>query len=199
MFTITSEVSKLIHDSASKAKGYKAAEKKAVELIVAQGGRGNHFGKDGVKSGLISKETLQSIQALIAKGLLSPAEFKLWAMDSKQAAAKGLQTDRNDLTSLVNSYLSSFRGKIETNWRTKNPELAKAEADAKKSASALSEEKSELPEAAPSAKVLTLELLQKFINDLTLEVSASKDASIVSQRAKLIPALNALQDICSAH
>jgi hypothetical protein len=199
MFTITSEVSKLITTSATKAKDAKDAEKKAVELIVAQGGRGYHFSAQGVKDKLITKETFRIIQGLVAKGLLSPAEFNLWAMDSKSAAAKGLQNDRNDLTSLVSSYVSSFRGKIETEWRTKNPELAKAEADAKKSESELSEEKSELPEAAPSAKVLTLELLHKFINDLTLEVSASKDAGIVSQRVKLIPALNALQDICITH
>ena len=197
MFTITSEVAKLIQSGASKEKAARAAKRQAIDLIVAQGGRGHHFTKDAVKDGLVAKETLQGVQILIAKGLLNSAEFALWATDSKEANKQGKQAERNKLTSDVNAYLASFRKMVETQWALSNPDAAKAEEAAKKSE--LSEEKSELPEAAPSAKVLTLELLQKFINDLTLEVSASKDASIVAQRAKLIPALNALQDICSAH
>lgn len=197
MFTITNEVAKLITASAAKAKGAKEAEAKAVELIVAQGGRGHHFSVKGVKSKLITKEDFQAIQALVAKGLLDPAKFALWAMDSKLAASKGLQTDRNKITSTVSSYVSSFRGKVETEWRVKNPEAAKAEADAKKNEvdDDLENEKSGL-ESAPEKMELNAENLLKHINELTLMISASKDASIVAVRAKLIPAMNAVQSAC---
>jgi hypothetical protein len=198
MFTITSEVATLIQSGASKEKAARAAKRKAIDLIVAQGGRGFHFTKDAVKDGLIAKETLQGIQGLIAKGLLEPADFALWSMDSKLAASKGLQTERNEFTSDVNSYLTSFRNMIETAWKKAYPEEAEAEADAKKAdedEDDLENEKSGL-ESAPSAKTLTLETLQKFVIDLTLEVSASKDAGITTHRAYIINALNALEAAC---
>jgi hypothetical protein len=98
----------------------------------------------------------------------------------------------------VSSYVSSFRGKVETEWRVKNPDAAKAEADAKKvDADELEDEKSGL-EPAPSAKVLTLEVLKKFVIDLTLEVSASKNPDIAERRIELIKALNHLEDVCKA-
>jgi len=43
---------------------------------------------------------------------------------------------------------------------------------------------------------LNAENLLKHINELTLMISASKDASIVAVRAKLIPAMNAVQSAC---
>jgi hypothetical protein len=197
MFTITNEVAKLIQSGASKEKAARAAKRQAIDLIVAQGGRGHHFTKDAVKDGLVAKETLQGVQILIAKGLLNAAEFALWAMDSKEANKAGKQTERNKLTSDVNAYLASFRKMIETQWAALNPEAAKAEADAKKSESEsddeLAEETSGL-ESAPSAKTLTLETLTKHIIDLTLEVSASNDASILAKRAYIIGALNDLED-----
>ncbi len=200
MFTITNEVAKLIQSGATKEKAARAAKLKAIDLIVAQGGRGHHFTKDAVKDGLIAKETFQGLQGLIAKGLLEPADFALWAMDSKLAASKGLQKERNEITSDVNSYLTSFRNMIETAWKKAYPEAAEAEANAKKSESDededdLENEKSGL-ESAPSAKTLTLETLQKFVIDLTLEVSASKDAGITTHRAYIINALNALEAAC---
>jgi hypothetical protein len=199
MFTITSEVAVLIQSGASKEKAARAAKRKAIDLIVAQGGRGHHFTKDAVKDGLIAKETLQGIQGLIAKGLLEPADFALWSMDSKLAASKGLQKERNEFTSDVNSYLTSFRNMIETAWKKAYPEEAAAEADAKKTEADdeddLENEKSGL-ESAPSAKTLTLETLQKFVIDLTLEVSASKNQAITNRRAELITALNLLEAAC---
>jgi hypothetical protein len=197
MFTITSEVAVLIQSGASKEKAARAAKRKAIDLIVAQGGRGFHFTKDAVKDGLIAKETLQGIQGLIAKGLLESADFALWSMDSKLAASKGLQKERNEITSDVSSYLTSFRNMIETAWKKAYPEEAEAEANAKKTEADddLAEEKSGL-ESAPSAKTLTLETLQKFVIDLTLEVSASKDAGITTHRAYIINALNALEAAC---
>jgi hypothetical protein len=200
MFTITNEVAKLIQSGASKEKTARAAKRKAIDLIVAQGGRGHHFTKDAVKSGLISADTFQGLQGLIAKGLLESADFALWAMDSKLAASKGLQKERNEITSDVNSYLTSFRNMIETAWKKAYPdaakaEAAKAEADAKKSKSELEDEKSGL-ESTPEKMELNAENLLKHINELTLMISASKDSSIVAIRAKLIPALNAVQSAC---
>jgi hypothetical protein len=200
MFTINNEVATLIQSGASKEKAARAAKRKAIDLIVAQGGRGHHFTKDAVKDGLIAKETLQGIQGLIAKGLLESADFALWSMDSKLAASKGLQKERNEFTSDVNSYLTSFRNMIETAWKKAYPEAAKAEADAKKAdkdedEDDLENEKSGL-ESAPEKMELNAENLLKHINELTLMISASKDASIVAVRAKLIPALNAVQSAC---
>jgi hypothetical protein len=193
MFTITNEVATLIQSGASKEKAARAAKRKAIDLIVAQGGRGHHFTKDAVKDGLIAKETLQGIQGLIAKGLLESADFALWSMDSKLAASKGLQKERNEITSDVSSYLTSFRNMIETAWKKAYPEAAALEADAKKSESDdLENEKSGL-ESAPEKMELNAANLLKHINELTLMISASKDASIVAVRAKLIPAMNAIQ------
>ena len=198
MFTITSEVATLIQSGASKEKAARAAKRKAIDLIVAQGGRGFHFTKDAVKDGLIAKETLQGIQGLIAKGLLEPAEFALWAMDSKEANKQGKQAERNKLTSDVSAYLASFRKMVETQWALLNPDAAaaeKAELESEKSGDDLENEKSGL-ESAPEKMELSAANLLKHINELTLMLSASKDASIVAIRAKLIPALNAVQSAC---
>jgi hypothetical protein len=195
MFTITSEVAKLIQSGASKEKAARAAKRQAIDLIVAQGGRGHHFTKDAVKDGLITKETLQGVQILIAKGLLNASEFSLWAMDSKEASKQGKQDERNKLTSDVSAYLASFRKMVETQWALLNPDAAKAEADAKKAdedEDDLENEKSGL-ESAPEKMELNAANLLKHINELTLAISASRDSSIVAIRAKLIPALNAVQ------
>jgi hypothetical protein len=56
----------------------------------------------------------------------------------------------------------------------------------------LENEKSGL-ESVPEKMALNAENLLKHVNELTLAISASKDASIVAIRAKLIPALNAVQ------
>ena len=197
MFTITSEVAKLIQSGATKAASASKAKRQAAEAIVASGGRGFHFTKDAVKDGIISKETLTGVQAMIAKGLFGANEFALWAMDSKAAAAKGLQSERNALTSEVNSYLASFRKIIETTFADLYPEAAAAEkaeleSESEESGDDLADEKSGL-ESAPEKMELNAANLLKFINALTLDVSASKDASIVAIRAKLIPALNAVQ------
>lgn len=194
MFTITNEIAKLIQSGATKTASASKAKRQASEAIVASGGRGFHFTKDAVKDGLVSKDTLIGVQAMIAKGLFNANEFALWATGSKAAAEKGLQTERNALTSEVNSYLASFRKIIETTFADLYPEEAaaeKAESEADE-ADNLADEKSGL-ESVPEKMALNAENLLKFINALTLDVSASKDASIVSIRARLIPALNAVQ------
>ena len=200
MFTITNEVAKLIQSGATKAASASKAKRQAAEAIVASGGRGFHFTKDAVKDGIVSKETLMGVQAMIAKGLFGANEFALWAMDSKAAAAKGLQTERNALTSEVNAYLASFRKIIETTFADLHPEAAAAEkaeleSESEKSGDDLENEKSGL-ESAPEKMELNAANLLKHINELTLMISASKDASIVAIRAKLIPALNAVQSAC---
>jgi hypothetical protein len=144
-FIITSDMAELIREGAAKERSAKGARKKAAEAIAAEGGRGHMFTKDGVKSGLITKETFAGLQGLIASGLLTKPEFALWAMDSKAANKAGKQTERNKLTSEVNTYLAGFRGMIETAWAKLNPDLAKAEADA----DAPKEEKEEKEEKAP--------------------------------------------------
>jgi hypothetical protein len=203
---LTGEQKALIETMANTAGKLANTRKKLAESMASNGWTGWLFKKDyisacGKEEATRITEAATFIKGSIARGLLSKAELKLWLMDSKEANKAGLQKDRNKLTSDVNSYFSSFRTMLDNAYYALHPEAMeqlKAECEKVKSES-LENEKSELPEAAPSAKVLTLELLNKFVNDLTLEVSASKDASIVSQRVRLIPALNALQDICSAH
>jgi hypothetical protein len=200
MFTITNEVAKLIQSGASKEKAARAAKRQAIDLIVAQGGRGHHFTKDAVKNGLVAKETLQGVQGLIAKGLFSASEFSLWAMDSKEASKQGKQDERNKLTSDVSAYLASFRKMVETQWALLNPDAAAAEkaeleSESEKSGDDLENEKSGL-ESEPEKMELNAANLLKHINELTLAISASKDSSIVAIRAKLIPALNAVQSAC---
>ena len=127
-FAINKELQALIKEGASKAKSATALKKKAAEELAAQGARGHWFTKEGVQDAIISKETFQRLQGLIASGLLDKAEFALWSMDSKAAKAANLQDARNALTSEVNKYLASFRAMIETAWRKANPDAAKAEA-----------------------------------------------------------------------
>jgi hypothetical protein len=163
-FIISNEMATLIREGAAKERNATGAKKKAAEAIAEAGGRGAMFTKDGVKDGLISAETLAGIQGAIAAGLLSKAEFTLWAGGSKAAAAAGLQTERNALTSNVNKYLSHFRGMIETAWANLNPEAAALEAEAE-----AEEAEAEEAEAAP----ITGDVLRKRLLDLITDVAAS--------------------------
>jgi hypothetical protein len=142
-FVITSDMATLVREGAAKERSATGAKKKAAEAIAAEGGRGHMFTKDGVKAGQISKETFAGLQGLIASGLLTKAEFALWATDSKVANKAGKQLERNRLTSEVNTYLAGFRGMIETAWAKLNPEAAKAEADEGKAESEADEGKEE--------------------------------------------------------
>jgi hypothetical protein len=86
---------------------------------------------------------------------------------------------------------------VETHWALLNPDAAAAEkaeleSESEKSGDDLENEKSGL-ESAPEKMELNAANLLKHINELTLMISASKDSSIVAIRAKLIPALNAVQ------
>jgi hypothetical protein len=159
-FIITSEMATLVREGAAKERNATGSKKKAAEAIAQAGGRGAMFTKDGVKSGLISAETLVGIQGSIAAGLLSKTEFTLWASGSKAAAAAGLQTERNTLTSNVNKYLASFRAMIETAWAALNPEAAALEAEA--------DEGDEGDEAVP----VTGADLRKRLLDLIADVAA---------------------------
>jgi hypothetical protein len=153
----------LVRESATKERAAFGSKKKAAEALAAEGARGAMFTKDGVKAGQISKETFAGLQGLIASGLLTKAEFALWATDSKVANKAGKQTERNALTSEVNSYLASFRKMIETAWRTLNPELAKAEDDEGKA------DEADEAEAAP----ITGDMLRKRLIDLIADVAGS--------------------------
>jgi len=163
-FIITADMAELIREGAAKERSAKGAKKKAAEAIASEGGRGHMFTKDGVKAGLISKETFAGLQGLIASGLLTKPEFALWATDPKVANKAGKQTERNKLTSEVNTYLAGFRGMIETAWAKLNPDLAKAEADA----DAPKEEKAE-KETAPTMAGDVRAILKALI----LEVAGS--------------------------
>jgi hypothetical protein len=142
-FTLTTEMANLVREGAAKERSATGAKKKAAEALASEGARGHFFTKDGVKSGLISKETFAGLQGLIASGLLTKAEFALWATDSKIANKAGKQLERNKLTSEVNTYLAGFRGMVETAWAKLNPDLAKAEADEGKAESEADEGKEE--------------------------------------------------------
>ena len=163
-FVITSEMATLVREGAAKERTATGSKKKAAESIAAAGGRGEMFTKQGVTAGRISAETLAGIQGSIAAGLLSKAEFALWASGSKAAAAAGLQTKRNALTSNVNKYLASFRAMIETAWANLNPEAAEAEAEALEAEEA---EEGEEGEAAP----VTGADLRKRLLDLIMDLS----------------------------
>jgi hypothetical protein len=171
-FIITSDMATLVREGAAKERAASGSKKKAAEAIAVAGGRGHMFTKDGVKSGLISAETLAGIQGSIAAGLLSKTEFTLWASGSKAAAAAGLQTERNKLTSEVNTYLAGFRGMIETAWRALNPEAAALEA----------EEAEAEAEAAP----VTGADLRKRLIDLIADVAAVS----LENQADILESLN---------
>jgi hypothetical protein len=164
-FTLTNEMANLVREGAAKERSATGAKKKAAEAIAAEGGRGHMFTKDGVKSGLITKETFAGLQGLIASGLLTKPEFALWATDSKIANKAGKQVERNKLTSEVNTYLAGFRGMVETAWRALNPDLAKAEADEGKA-------ESEGDEADEGKAPVTGAELRKRLLDLILDLSA---------------------------
>ena len=159
-FVITSKMSTLVREGAAKERGAMGAKKKAAEAIAEAGGRGHMFTKDGVTDGLISAETFVALQGEIAAGLLTKAEFTLWASGSKAAAAAGLQSERNALTSNVNKYLASFRAMIETAWVRLNPEAAALETEALEA---------EEVEGAP----VTGDMLRKRLLDLITDVAAS--------------------------
>ena len=160
-FVITSDMATLVREGAAKERTATGSKKKAAEAIAAAGGRGEMFTKAGVTAGLISAETLAGIQGSIAAGLLSKTEFTLWASGSKAAAAAGLQTDRNALTSNVNKYLASFRAMIETAWAALNPEAAALEA-----------EEAEEGEEGEAASVTGADLRKRLL-DLIADVAAS--------------------------
>jgi hypothetical protein len=163
-FIITSDMATLVREGAAKERTATGSKKKAAEAIAQAGGRGEMFTKAGVTAGLISAETLAGIQGAIAVGLLSKTEFTLWAAGSKAAAAAGLQTERNTLTSNVNKYLASFRAMIETAWAALNPEAAALE----------SEEAEEADEAEEGeAASVTGADLRKRLLDLIADVAAS--------------------------
>ncbi len=178
-FIITSDMATMIREGAAKERSATGAKKKAAEAIAAEGGRGHMFTKDGVKSGLISAETLAGIQGSIAAGLLSKTEFTLWASGSKAAAAAGLQTERNKLTSEVNTYLAGFRGMIETAWANLNPEEAAEEAEAAEAEA----------EAEAEAAPVTGADLRKRLLDLIADVAASNMAN----RESILECLNSAE------
>ena len=172
-FIITSEMATLVREGAAKERTATGSKKKAAEAIAEAGGRGEMFTKAGVTAGLISAETLAGIQGSIAAGLLSKTEFTLWASGSKAAAAAGLQTERNTLTSNVNKYLASFRAMIETAWANLNPEAAALESE--------TETETET-ETAP----VTGADLRKRLLDLIADVAASE----VANREMILADLN---------
>ena len=176
-FIITSDMATLVREGAAKERSATGAKKKAAEAIAAEGGRGEMFTKAGVTAGLISKETFAGLQGLIASGLLTKAEFTLWATDSKVANKAGKQVERNKLTSEVNTYLAGFRGMIETAWRALNPEAAALEA-----------EKAEAEAEAEAAPVTGAELRRRLL-DLIADVAASN----VANRESILECLNSAE------
>jgi len=170
-FIITSDMATLVREGAAKERGAIGAKKKAAEAIAKAGGRGEMFTKEAVKGGLITQETFASLQGEIAAGLLTKAEFTLWAAGAKAAKAAGKQDERNDLTSNVSKYLASFRAMIETAWRDLNPEAAALEA----------EKAEEAEEAEEAAAPVTGDVLRQRLLDLITDVAASdlENASFV--------------------
>jgi hypothetical protein len=195
----------LITDMANAAGKLANTRKKLAETMASNGWTGWLFKKDFIATchkaeALRINEAATFIKGSIAKGLLNKDQLKLWLMDSKEANKAGLQTERNKLTSDVNAYFSSFRTMLDNAYFALHPEvMEKLKADSEKAKSeSLESEESGLPESAPSAKVLTLEVLKKLVIDITLEVSASKNPDIAERRIELIAALNHLEAVCKA-
>jgi hypothetical protein len=193
----------LITDMANAAGKLANTRKKLAETMASNGWTGWIFKKDYIAvchkaEALRISEAATFIKGSIAKGLLNKDQLKLWLMDSKEANKAGLQTERNKLTSDVNAYFSSFRTMLDNAYFALHPEvMEKLKADSEKAkAESLESEESGLPESAPSAKVLTLEILKKLVIDITLEVSASKNPDIAERRIELIAALNHLEAVC---
>jgi|LakMenEpi03Aug12_release.lakeMendotaPanAssembly.Ray.scaffolds.fasta_scaffold414850_1 hypothetical protein len=193
----------LITDMANAAGKLANTRKKLAETMASNGWTGWLFKKDFIAScdrheAQRINEAATFIKGSIAKGLLNKDQLKLWLMDSKEANKAGLQTERNKLTSDVNAYFSSFRTMLDNAYFALHPEvMEKLKADSEKAkAESLESEESGLPESAPSAKVLTLEVLKKLVIDITLEVSASKNPDIAERRVELIAALNHLEAVC---
>jgi hypothetical protein len=192
----------LITDMANAAGKLANTRKKLAETMASNGWTGWLFKKDFIAScdrheAQRINEAATFIKGSIAKGLLNKDQLKLWLMDSKEANKAGLQTERNKLTSDVNAYFSSFRTMLDNAYFALHPEvMEKLKADSEKAkADDLENEKSGL-ESAPSAKVLTLEVLKKLVIDITLEVSASKNPDIAERRIELIAALNHIEAVC---
>lgn len=178
VFVLTEELGQFVREGASAAAAADGSKKKAAEAIAAAGGRGYMFTKSGVSGGLVSPETLGNLRGAIAAGLLTGDEFGLYARGAKAAAADGLQSERNALTSRVSAYLASFRGMIETAWATTNPEEAEAEAAEAEAAAA----ETEAEDAAP---VIGAELRKRLL-DLIGDVAA---ASLENQK-EILESLN---------
>lgn len=199
---LTGEEKALVTDMATQAGKLANTRKKLAETMASNGWTGWLFKKDYIEvcdkiQAAQLNEAATFIKGSIAKGLLSKDELALWKMDSKAANKAGLQKERNKLTSDINSYFSSFRTMLDNAYFALHPEvMEKINADVKaaqeKAGDSLESEKSGL-ESAPEKVTLNAENLLKHINELTLAISASKDSSLVAIRAKLIPALNAVQ------
>jgi hypothetical protein len=195
----------LITDMANAAGKLANTRKKLAETMASNGWTGWTFKKDYIATchkaeALRINEAAAFIKGSIAKGLLNKDQLKLWLMDSKEANKAGLQTERNKLTSDVNAYFSSFRTMLDNAYFALHPEvMEQIKADCEKAKAeagdSLENEKSGL-ESTPEKMELNAANLLKHINELTLAISASKDSSIVAIRAKLIPALNAVQSAC---
>lgn len=160
-FVVTTDMATLVREGAAKERGAFAAKKKAAEAIASAGGRGHFFTKESVNDGLISAETFAGLQGEIAAGLLTKAEFTLWAAGAKAAKAAGKQDERNALTSNVSKYLASFRAMIETAWIRLNPEAAEAEALEAEEADD-KEEKESLREARCDVRAVLKALILEF-------------------------------------
>lgn len=201
---LTGEEKALVTDMATQAGKLANTRKKLAETMASNGWTGWLFKKDYIEvcdkiQAAQLNEAATFIKGSIAKGLLSKDELALWKMDSKAANKAGLQKERNKLTSDINSYFSSFRTMLDNAYFALHPEvMEKINADVKaaqeKAGDSLESEKSGL-ESAPEKVTLNAENLLKHINELTLAISASKDSSIVAIRARLIPALNAVQSV----
>jgi hypothetical protein len=179
-FIITSDMATLVREGAAKERAASGSKKKAAEAIAAAGGRGAMFTKEAVKDKIITAETLTALQGSIAAGLLTKAEFTLWASGSKAAKKAGKQEERNALTSEVNAYLASFRKMIETAWVKLNPEAAALEA------AELEADDDEGDEAAPE---VTGADLRKRLIDLIADVAASN----VANRESILECLNSAE------
>ena len=186
-FTITADMATMVREGAAKERAAFGSKKKGAEAIAAAGGRGAMFTKEAVKDKIITAETLASLQGSIAAGLLTKAEFTLWASGSKAAKKAGKQEERNALTSEVNAYLASFRKMIETAWAKLNPEAAALEAEAEAEAVAVAVAVAEA-EAEAVPEVTGAELRKRLI-DLIADVAASN----VANRDSILECLNSAE------
>jgi len=167
---LTGEEKTLLVTMGNAAGKYENTRKALAGLMAAHGWTGWVFDKEYLK--LCSKEeearlreAAATIKTSLAKGMYDKAHFALWVMDAKEANKAGKQTERNRLTSKVNTYFNYFRKMLDDEYLELHPEeMERIRAEGKEE-----KEKADKEEKAPTMAGDVRAMLKALI----LEVAGS--------------------------